>query len=164
MSGTSAIRLLPLTPLDPLKRYLVVVTDEVKDKLATEGYKRAYGARPMKRAIQKLVEEPLSEELINGEIKDGDKVEAYLEFDPEFPKEKVYSEKEEVTQEEKEADARQALIKAKVKFKVIGHYSEEEQEELKKSTIKKKAKTLGLPNTSEGGASTPPKDPVTGTA
>ncbi len=126
----------------------IELTDEVKDKVSVEGYKKAFGARPMKRSIQKLLEDEISDELINEKLKPGDKVEAFLEFDKEFPKEKDYSKEEkpdEITEDMKDADKRQALIKAKVKFKVIGSYTEEEQEELKKSTIKRKKKVLSLP-------------------
>ncbi len=144
----------------------IVLSDEVKDKLAVDGYKRIYGARPMRRAIQKLLEEPISEELINGHVSDGDKVEAHLEFDAEFPKDKDYNDrKDDVGKDEKEADIRQSLIKANIKFKVTGKYTEEEQDELKKSTIKRKSKSLGLPSgAAEGGTSPSAKDPVTGTA
>jgi len=138
----------------------IVLTDDVKDKVATEGYKKAYGARPMKRAIQKLLEDEISDELLYERLKPGDKVEAYLEFDEEFPKEKDYSKsEEEVTDEMKEADTRQALIKAKVKFRTIGSYTVEEQEELKRSTIKKKKKVLTLGN-SGGSSATGSKEPA----
>ncbi|MPY86641.1 MAG: AAA domain-containing protein [Luteitalea sp.] len=40
---------------------------------------RAYGARPLRRAIQRFVEDPLSEELIRGQLKQGTKVEVYIE-------------------------------------------------------------------------------------
>ena len=39
-----------------------------------EGYDPAYGARPLKRAIQKNVQDPLSELVLEGKIKDGDTV------------------------------------------------------------------------------------------
>jgi ATP-dependent Clp protease ATP-binding subunit ClpC len=39
---------------------------------------RSYGARPLRRAIQRYVEDPLSEELIRGHLQDGE-VEVYLE-------------------------------------------------------------------------------------
>ena len=142
----------------------IALTDEVKDKVSVDGYKKQFGARPMKRSIQKLLEDEISDELIHERLKAGDKVEAYIEFDPEFPKEKDYSkekDQKEVTQETKDADKRQALIKAKVKFRVIGSYSEEEQEELKKSTIKSKKKVLTLPSSGDasgvggGGAKEP---------
>ncbi|MPZ16495.1 MAG: AAA domain-containing protein [Luteitalea sp.] len=40
---------------------------------------RTYGARPLRRAIQRFIEDPLSEELIRGQLKQGTKVEVYLE-------------------------------------------------------------------------------------
>ena len=48
------------------KGMTITLTDEVKDKVSTEGYNRTYGARPMKRSIQKLLEDPISDSLING--------------------------------------------------------------------------------------------------
>jgi ATP-dependent Clp protease ATP-binding subunit ClpB len=42
--------------------------------LAREGYDPVYGARPLKRAIQKELETPIGRRLLAGEIKDGDKV------------------------------------------------------------------------------------------
>ncbi|MFN3856064.1 MAG: ATP-dependent chaperone ClpB, partial [Phreatobacter sp.] len=42
--------------------------------LAEKGYDPAYGARPLKRVIQKAVQDPLAEKLLAGEIKDGDRV------------------------------------------------------------------------------------------
>jgi ATP-dependent Clp protease ATP-binding subunit ClpB len=45
-----------------------------RDWLAMEGYDPAYGARPLKRAIQKNVQDPLSELVLEGKIKDGDVV------------------------------------------------------------------------------------------
>jgi ATP-dependent Clp protease ATP-binding subunit ClpB len=46
--------------------------DAARDWLAMEGYDPAYGARPLKRAIQKNVQDPLSELVLEGKIKDGD--------------------------------------------------------------------------------------------
>jgi len=138
----------------------ISLTDEVKDKVSTEGYKKAYGARPMKRSIQKLLEDPISDKLIGSEFSDGDKLEAYLEFNSEFPKEKDYSsmKADEITPELKDADTRQALIKADVKFRVVGKHTEEEQDALKKSTIKKKKKVLTLSTNGAGGSA--PKEPA----
>ncbi len=50
------------------------LTDAAKDVLAEKGYDPNYGARPLKRTIQRLVESPLSKKLIQGEVKEGDKV------------------------------------------------------------------------------------------
>ena len=46
--------------------------DAAREWLAMEGYDPAYGARPLKRAIQKNVQDPLSELVLEGKIKDGD--------------------------------------------------------------------------------------------
>ena len=49
----------------------VQLTDAARAWLATEGYDPAFGARPLRRAIQKYVESPLSVELLGGKFKDG---------------------------------------------------------------------------------------------
>ncbi|GAA5345823.1 ATP-dependent protease ATP-binding subunit ClpC [Planifilum fimeticola] len=51
-----------------------VLTDEAKKHLAKEGYDPTYGARPLRRVIQKHIEDRLSEELLRGTIKRGDTV------------------------------------------------------------------------------------------
>jgi ATP-dependent Clp protease ATP-binding subunit ClpC len=50
------------------------LTDSAKAFLAKEGFDPAYGARPLRRAIQKHIEDRLSEELLRGNIKKGDSV------------------------------------------------------------------------------------------
>jgi ATP-dependent Clp protease ATP-binding subunit ClpB len=52
----------------------IKLTDVAATHLAREGYDPVYGARPLKRAIQKELETPLGRRLLAGEIKDGDKV------------------------------------------------------------------------------------------
>lgn len=49
----------------------VELTDAARNWLAKEGYDPAFGARPLRRAIQKYVESPLSMELLGGKFKDG---------------------------------------------------------------------------------------------
>jgi len=58
---------------DRLNEYNITVelTDAARKWLATEGYDPAFGARPLRRAIQKHVESPLSVELLSGKFKDG---------------------------------------------------------------------------------------------
>ncbi len=51
------------------------ITDAARTWLADKGYDPAYGARPLKRVIQKNLQDPLAEELLAGRIKDGDTVE-----------------------------------------------------------------------------------------
>lgn len=48
------------------------VTDRFKDRLVEEGYNPSYGARPLRRAIMRLLEDSLAEEILSGRIKDGD--------------------------------------------------------------------------------------------
>ena len=50
------------------------VTDAAKEFVAERGYDAEYGARPLKRAIQKLIENPLSSALLRGEFSEGDTV------------------------------------------------------------------------------------------
>ncbi|HCA42844.1 MAG TPA: Clp protease ClpC, partial [Bacteroidetes bacterium] len=52
----------------------VEITPEAKEFLADKGYDVNYGARPLRRAVQKYLEDPLSEEILRGLIKDGSKV------------------------------------------------------------------------------------------
>ncbi|MDI6601258.1 MAG: ATP-dependent Clp protease ATP-binding subunit [Thermoanaerobacteraceae bacterium] len=56
-------------------------TPEAKEYLAKEGFDPTYGARPLKRAIQKHVEDALSELMLKGEVKSGDTVLATIEND-----------------------------------------------------------------------------------
>jgi ATP-dependent Clp protease ATP-binding subunit ClpB len=56
------------------RRLLLEVTDEAKELLAEEGWDPAYGARPLKRAIQRLVENPLALRLLEGDFSEGDVV------------------------------------------------------------------------------------------
>jgi ATP-dependent Clp protease ATP-binding subunit ClpC len=55
------------------------VTTEVKDVLTKEGWDPNYGARPLRRAIQRLIEDPLSEEVLLGRFSEGDAIEAMVE-------------------------------------------------------------------------------------
>jgi ATP-dependent Clp protease ATP-binding subunit ClpC len=52
----------------------VELTDEARDWLAEEGYDPDFGARPLKRALQKFVESPLSVSLLSGEFSSGDTI------------------------------------------------------------------------------------------
>ena len=50
------------------------LTDEAKETIAEAGWDPTYGARPLKRAIQRLVENPLALRLLEGEFDEGDTV------------------------------------------------------------------------------------------
>ncbi|HWP68270.1 MAG TPA: AAA family ATPase, partial [Rectinemataceae bacterium] len=57
------------------ERFIVLDVDpKARDYIAHEGYDRRFGARPLKRAIQSLLENPLSKEMLIGKIADGDTV------------------------------------------------------------------------------------------
>jgi ATP-dependent Clp protease ATP-binding subunit ClpB len=70
-----------------MKRYIhdkgidIVLTDGAKDALAMLGYDPVYGARPLKRTIQRQILNPLSTKLLEGEFADGDTVEADIKDD-----------------------------------------------------------------------------------
>ncbi|AQG79767.1 ATP-dependent Clp protease ATP-binding subunit [Spirosoma montaniterrae] len=52
--------------------YNVELTDKAKDFLSEKGYDQQYGARPLSRAIQRYLEDPVAEEILKGELKEGD--------------------------------------------------------------------------------------------
>ena len=52
----------------------LTLSDSAREHLVHVGYDPAYGARPLKRAIQKEVETPLARKLVSGEVRDGQKV------------------------------------------------------------------------------------------
>jgi ATP-dependent Clp protease ATP-binding subunit ClpB len=68
------IQLGQLQPLLSQRDLTLAVTDGAKHVLAEAGYDPAYGARPLRRAVQEHVLEPLSEKIIAGEIHPGDRV------------------------------------------------------------------------------------------
>ena len=56
----------------------VEVSDEVKDHLAENGYSEAYGARPLRRLIQRKMEDSLAEEILSGKYGPGDVIKVTL--------------------------------------------------------------------------------------
>ncbi len=75
MGAIVDIQLLRLKKLLADRKIEVVLTDEARSLLAEKGYDPAYGARPLKRVIQKSIQDPLAEEILAGRVKDGDTVE-----------------------------------------------------------------------------------------
>ena len=55
-----------------MKEIAIILSDTAKDFLIEKGYDPTYGARPMRRAVEKFLEDPLAEELLRGNIKAGD--------------------------------------------------------------------------------------------
>ena len=58
--------------------YNITMNKEAKDFIVEKGYDEKFGARPLKRAIQKYVEDPLAEQIINATIEEGDSIELKL--------------------------------------------------------------------------------------
>jgi len=54
--------------------YTLNLTDEAKDFIADKGFDKQYGARPLKRAIQKYIEDALAQEIVNSQLSEGDTI------------------------------------------------------------------------------------------
>jgi ATP-dependent Clp protease ATP-binding subunit ClpC len=59
--------------------YNVDLSEKAKDFIVERGYDEKFGARPLKRAIQKYIEDPLAEEIINSSLQEGDTI--YLDLE-----------------------------------------------------------------------------------
>jgi len=55
------------------------VTQEVKELLAADGFDPQFGARPLRRAVQRMIEDPMAEEILLGRFREGDTIRAELE-------------------------------------------------------------------------------------
>ena len=86
------IKILDIQIATMLKRivdlgYNVQLSDEAKSFIADKGFDIKFGARPLQRAMQKYLEDPLAEEILKGEIVEGSMV--YVDYDKENDKLKV---------------------------------------------------------------------------
>jgi ATP-dependent Clp protease ATP-binding subunit ClpB len=63
------------------RKMSIELSDEALNLLAEKGYDPIYGARPLKRAIQHYIENPLAMEILNGNILDGSLISAYVDGD-----------------------------------------------------------------------------------
>jgi ATP-dependent Clp protease ATP-binding subunit ClpC len=57
------------------------ISDEAKDRILDQGYEPEFGARPLRRAIRDLIEDPLSEKLLSGDVLPGDRIAVDAEED-----------------------------------------------------------------------------------
>ena len=80
--------------------YQVSLTDKAKDFLSEKGYDPQYGARPLNRAIQKYLEDPVAEEILKGDIQEGDTIVA--DWDGKADELKLKLKKKKVKEEDKE--------------------------------------------------------------
>ena len=60
------------------KKMELILSEEVLTFLINKGYDPTYGARPLKRTIQRYIENVLAEDILSGKFKEGDKVKAVL--------------------------------------------------------------------------------------
>jgi ATP-dependent Clp protease ATP-binding subunit ClpC len=67
--------------------YKIELTEAAKEVIAEKGYDAQFGARPLKRAIQKYLEDPIAEEILKGELVEGDVME--VDYDKEADEIKV---------------------------------------------------------------------------
>ncbi len=75
------IQIRRLEPRLSEQRISLEVTEAARERIAEEGYDPDYGARPLRRALQRLVEDPLAEGLLTGEFREGDVVVVDVEDD-----------------------------------------------------------------------------------
>jgi ATP-dependent Clp protease ATP-binding subunit ClpC len=73
---------------------ILEVTERFKDRVVAEGYSPSYGARPLRRAIMRLLEDAIAEAILSGRIKDGDT--AIVDVDDDGEVRVVQSEKREL--------------------------------------------------------------------
>jgi ATP-dependent Clp protease ATP-binding subunit ClpB len=74
MAGIVDIQLSRLRALLADRKITLELDDDARTWLANKGYDPAYGARPLKRVIQRNVQDPLAEQMLAGDVKDGDLV------------------------------------------------------------------------------------------
>ncbi len=75
MGAIVDIQLLRLKKLLADRKIEITLSEPARELLSEKGYDPAYGARPLKRVIQKSIQDPLAEEILAGRVKDGDSVE-----------------------------------------------------------------------------------------
>ena len=68
-------------PINPRLNITFEITDDAKEFLARRGFNPIYGARPLKRVIRQLVENPLSKLLLSQKFIDGDHIKIDLKDD-----------------------------------------------------------------------------------
>ena len=63
------------------KKLQLVLDEKAKDLLVQKGYDPTYGARPMRRSVERFLEDPLAEEILKGNLHEGDPVQVTVEND-----------------------------------------------------------------------------------
>ncbi len=86
--------------------YTLKLSDKAKDYIADKGFDKEYGARPLKRAIQKYIEDALAEEIINSNLKEGDTINMDLDEKTNELKIKIKKAKKEAASESEETNSK----------------------------------------------------------
>jgi ATP-dependent Clp protease ATP-binding subunit ClpB len=74
MSRIVDIQMMRIAKLLSDRKITIELDESARSWLANRGYDPAYGARPLKRVIQRHVQDPLAEQILAGGVKDGDRV------------------------------------------------------------------------------------------
>ena len=74
MGAIVDIQMARLAKLLADRKVVLTLSEGARNWLADKGYEPAYGARPLKRVIQKYVQDPLAKHILSGQIKDGDTI------------------------------------------------------------------------------------------
>jgi len=82
--------------------YKLIITDEAKEFIASKGLDTKYGARPLKRAIQKYIENEMAEVIIEASITEGDEIRITKNDPEETLKIEIVKEKTEKDEKSKE--------------------------------------------------------------
>jgi ATP-dependent Clp protease ATP-binding subunit ClpC len=80
--------------------YKLTLSEKAKDYIADKGFDRQYGARPLKRAIQKYIEDALAEKIVNSKLKEYDSI--FMDLDEEKDELTIKIKKPKKSIEEKE--------------------------------------------------------------
>jgi len=83
--------------------YKLKISKEAKDYIAEKGFDSNFGARPLKRAIQKYLEDPLAEEIINAQLMEGDSITVNFDKSKEELKIKITKPKGKTAEEQEES-------------------------------------------------------------
>ncbi len=84
--------------------YNIKISEEAKDFISEKGYDIQFGARPLKRAIQKHLEDPLAEEIIKSQLSEGDVIDVDLDKEKQEIKIKINKHKENKSKKSKKEE------------------------------------------------------------
>jgi ATP-dependent Clp protease ATP-binding subunit ClpC len=84
--------------------YSLILDKKAKDFIADKGYDSQFGARPLKRAIQKYLEDIIAEEIVNANLKEGDDIKISLDEEKGELKVKINKAKKDKPKKSKEEE------------------------------------------------------------